>query len=40
MAGGAGAWHFAEKFPERFSAAIPVAGRRLKARRQAPAATG
>ena len=25
--GGAGAWHFAEKFPERFSAAIPVAGR-------------
>jgi predicted peptidase len=25
--GGAGAWHFAEKFPDRFSAAIPVAGR-------------
>ena len=25
--GGAGTWHFAEKFPERFSAAIPVAGR-------------
>jgi predicted peptidase len=25
--GGAGAWRFAEKFPERFSAAIPVAGR-------------
>jgi predicted peptidase len=25
--GGAGAWHFAKKFPERFSAAIPVAGR-------------
>ena len=25
--GGAGSWHFAEKFPERFSAAIPVAGR-------------
>jgi predicted peptidase len=25
--GGAGAWHFAEKFPERFSAAIPIAGR-------------
>jgi predicted peptidase len=25
--GGRGAWHFAEKFPERFSAAIPVAGR-------------
>jgi predicted peptidase len=25
--GGAGAWHFADKFPERFSAAIPVAGR-------------
>jgi predicted peptidase len=25
--GGAGAWHFAEKFPGRFSAAIPVAGR-------------
>jgi predicted peptidase len=24
--GGAGSWHFAEKFPERFSAAIPVAG--------------
>jgi predicted peptidase len=24
--GGAGTWHFAEKFPERFSAAIPVAG--------------
>jgi len=25
--GGAGSWHFAEKFPERFSAAVPVAGR-------------
>jgi predicted peptidase len=25
--GGAGSWHFAEKFRERFSAAIPVAGR-------------
>jgi len=25
--GGRGSWHFAEKFPERFSAAIPVAGR-------------
>jgi len=25
--GGAGTWHFADKFPERFSAAIPVAGR-------------
>ncbi|HWE49403.1 MAG TPA: dienelactone hydrolase family protein [Bryobacteraceae bacterium] len=25
--GGAGAWHFAEKFPELFSAAIPVAGK-------------
>src|SRR5260370_3115792 len=25
--GGAGSWHLAEKFPERFSAAIPVAGR-------------
>ena len=25
--GGAGSWHFAQKFPERFSAAIPVAGR-------------
>lgn len=25
--GGAGSWHVAEKFPERFSAAIPVAGR-------------
>ena len=24
--GGAGSWHFAEKFPERFSAAIPVSG--------------
>lgn len=24
--GGAGTWHIAEKFPERFSAAIPVAG--------------
>jgi predicted peptidase len=24
--GGQGAWHFAEKFPERFSAAIPVSG--------------
>jgi predicted peptidase len=25
--GGAGAWHFAEKFPERFSAVVPVSGR-------------
>jgi predicted peptidase len=25
--GGAGSWHFAEKFPERFGAAIPVSGR-------------
>jgi len=25
--GGAGSWHFAERFPERFGAAIPVAGR-------------
>jgi predicted peptidase len=25
--GGAGSWHFAEKFPQRFSAAIPIAGR-------------
>jgi predicted peptidase len=25
--GGTGSWHFAEKFPERFSAAVPVAGR-------------
>jgi predicted peptidase len=25
--GGTGSWHFAEKFPERFSAAIPIAGR-------------
>jgi len=25
--GGTGSWHFAEKFPERFNAAIPVAGR-------------
>jgi len=25
--GGAGSWHFAQKFPERFSAAIPVSGR-------------
>jgi predicted peptidase len=25
--GGAGAWHFAAKYPERFSAAVPVAGR-------------
>ena len=24
--GGAGTWHFAEKFPQRFSAAIPVSG--------------
>ena len=25
--GGAGSWHFGEKFPERYSAVIPVAGR-------------
>ena len=25
--GGAGTWHFASRFPERFSAAIPMAGR-------------
>jgi predicted peptidase len=25
--GGAGTWHFAEKYPDRFSAAIPIAGR-------------
>jgi predicted peptidase len=25
--GGTGSWHFAEKFPDRFGAAIPVAGR-------------
>ena len=25
--GGAGSWHIAEKFPERFSAAIPISGR-------------
>ena len=25
--GGSGTWHFAEKYPERFSAAVPVAGR-------------
>jgi predicted peptidase len=25
--GGTGSWHFVEKFPDRFSAAIPVAGR-------------
>ncbi len=25
--GGSGSWHFAQRFPERFSAAIPVAGR-------------
>jgi predicted peptidase len=25
--GGAGTWHFASKFPERFSAAVPMAGR-------------
>jgi predicted peptidase len=24
--GGAGTWHFAKRFPERFSAAIPMAG--------------
>ncbi|HEX3486408.1 MAG TPA: alpha/beta fold hydrolase [Micropepsaceae bacterium] len=24
--GGTGSWHFAEKFPQRFSAAIPIAG--------------
>ena len=25
--GGAGTWHFAQKYPKRFSAAVPVAGR-------------
>ena len=25
--GGSGTWHFASKYPERFSAAVPVAGR-------------
>jgi pimeloyl-ACP methyl ester carboxylesterase len=30
--GGAGAWHFALTFPERFSAALPVAGRPPDAR--------
>jgi predicted peptidase len=25
--GGAGTWHFASKYPDRFSAAVPVAGR-------------
>ena len=25
--GGAGSWHFAEKFPERFSAVLPIASR-------------
>src|SRR4029079_13035095 len=25
--GGAGSWHFADKFPERFTAVVPVAGR-------------
>src|SRR5688572_28512351 len=25
--GGSGTWHFAGKFPERFAAAIPIAGR-------------
>jgi predicted peptidase len=25
--GGTGSWHLAEKFPERFSAAIPIASR-------------
>src|SRR5262245_362737 len=25
--GGAGTWHFAQKYPDRFSAAIPVSGR-------------
>jgi predicted peptidase len=25
--GGAGTWHFASKYPDRFSAAIPVSGR-------------
>jgi predicted peptidase len=25
--GGAGTWHFASRFPDRFSAAIPIAGR-------------
>jgi predicted peptidase len=30
--GGAGVWHFAGKYPERFSAAVPVAGRPPAAR--------
>jgi predicted peptidase len=25
--GGTGSWHLAEKFPERFSAALPIASR-------------
>jgi len=29
--GGAGAWHWAGKYPERFSAAVPVAGRPAEA---------
>ena len=30
--GGAGTWHFAARFPERFSAAVPMAGRPPAAR--------
>jgi len=31
--GGTGSWHFAEKFPDRFSTAIPVAATGWQARR-------